>query len=314
MNLIGKQFGKLTVIQMTEKRDSCRRIIWLCRCECGEEREVNTSALTGGKITSCRNCVKQQIAKKRREGIPNNIIKNDLTGKKFHRLTVLEPTNKRTQDRCIIWKCKCDCGNEIEVSTKSLTQNNTKSCGCLNTETRAALGRSHKKDLVGQVFGKLTVIEDSGQRYDNNVLWRCKCECGAETLIKGTSLLHGVQSCGCVLSKGEARIAKLLSQNNIKFEVQKTFDDCVFPDTRHKARFDFWVEDKYLIEYDGIQHFEYNIRGGKSWNTKENFIKTQQRDNYKTNWCKEKGIPLIRIPYNKLNTLSIEDLIITAGD
>lgn len=106
-----------------------------------------------------------------------------------------------------------------------MRQGNTKSCGCLNTETRAALGRSHKKDLVGMTFGKLIVIEDSGERYNNNILWRCQCECGNQPLIKGTSLLHGVKSCGCLKSKGETRIAELLTENNIPFETQKTFED-----------------------------------------------------------------------------------------
>ena len=193
------------------------------------------------------------------------------------------------------------------MSGKRLRQGNTKSCGCLNTETRAALGRANKKDLTGMVFGRLTVLEDSGERYDNNILWRCQCECGAKPLIKGTSLLHGVKSCGCLLSKGEARIAELLVENNIPFEVQKSFDDCVFPDSNRKARFDFWVDNKYLIEYDGQQHFESNP-SPKSWNTDANVAETQERDKFKNEWCVAKGITLIRIPYTKLKTLTIEDL------
>jgi len=33
-------------------------------------------------------------------------------------------------------------------------------------------------------------------------------------------------------------------------------------------------------------------------------------DEYKNNWCKENNIPLIRIPYNHLNELKIEDLML----
>ena len=306
-NLINQTFGKLTVVEKTDKRDSSQRIIWRCVCECGEERLVSTSSLTGNLITACETCGKKEGNEKRKNTLSKQKIKNDLTGQKFNRLLVLEPTEKRASDRCIIWKCQCDCGNIVEVSSKSLKQNNTKSCGCLNTETRAALGHTHKKDLTGMVFGKLTVLEDSGERYDNNILWRCQCECGAKPLIKGTSLLHGVQSCGCLLSKGEARISELLAENNIPFEVQKTFDDCVFPDSKRKARFDFWVNNKYLIEYDGQQHFESNP-SPNSWNTDENVAATQERDKFKNEWCAAKGITLIRIPYTKLKTLTIEDL------
>ena len=306
MDLINQKFGKLTVIKKTDQRDSNRRILWLCQCECGKERIVNTSYLKNGRVYACEQCAKIISQEKRKNTLSKN-IKNDLTGKVFGRLTVIEPTKKRTTDRCIIWHCKCECGNECEISSKALVQGNTKSCGCLNTETRAALGRNNKKDLTGLVFGKLTVIEDSGKRYNNNILWRCQCECGNQPLIKGTSLIHGVKSCGCLKSKGEARIAQILSENNIQFETQKTFKDCLFPNSNYHAYFDFWVDNRYLIEYDGIQHFEINTNP-KSWNTETNLLETQKRDRFKNEWCILKNIPLIRIPYTKLSTLTIEDL------
>lgn len=57
----------------------------------------------------------------------------DLKGKKFGKLTVLEQTDKR-QDKCIVWKCKCDCGNIVEVSSKRLINNINMSCGCYQKE------------------------------------------------------------------------------------------------------------------------------------------------------------------------------------
>ena len=307
--MINKKFGKLTVIKKTDLRDACRRIIWKCQCECGNERLVDTSSLTSGKVQACKECTKKISQTKRKETLSTKPIKNDLTGRVFNRLTVLYPTDKRDANRCIIWRCKCVCGKECDVSTKDLTSQNVKSCGCLNTETRKSLGQANKKDLTGQKFGKLLVLEDSGQRKDNNILWKCQCDCGNQPLIKGTSLLHGVKSCGCLKSKGEARIAELLSQNNIKFETQKTFKDCIFPDTNYHAYFDFWIDDKYLIEYDGIQHFESSLNSN-NWNTEANLLETQKRDKYKNNWCKKNNIPLIRISYTQLKTLCIEDLLL----
>lgn len=96
-------------------------------------------------------------------------------------------------------------------------------------------------------------------------------------------------------------------QNDIPFETQKTFSTCRFPDTNALAKFDFYVNNQYLIEFDGIQHFEYKNDTG--WNNKENFEKTQYRDNYKNQWCKNNGISLIRIPYYILNNLTIKDLL-----
>lgn len=55
-----------------------------------------------------------------------------------------------------------------------------------------------KKDLVGNRYGKLTVIEDSGKRYGNNILWRCRCDCGDEVLAIRSQLKSGiVTDCGC---------------------------------------------------------------------------------------------------------------------
>ena len=56
---------------------------------------------------------------------------NDLIGKIFGKLTVIEKTKKRTKNRNIIWKCQCDCGNICEVPTTHLNSGHTSSCGCL---------------------------------------------------------------------------------------------------------------------------------------------------------------------------------------
>lgn len=146
---------------------------------------------------------------------------------------------------------------------------------------------------------------------DNNkkALWKCQCDCEASTIIitRGTDLRSGKTiSCGCISSKGEEKISQLLKENNIPFEKQKTFDSCRFPDTNCLAKFDFFVDNKYLIEYDGIQHYKPTFEEL----CPKSFEKTKQRDEYKTQWCKENNIILIRIPYFKLNRLKIEDLII----
>lgn len=58
----------------------------------------------------------------------------DLKGKKFGRLSVLEMTQKRTDGGSIVWKCQCDCGRIVEVSSKRLQSKITVSCGCYKKE------------------------------------------------------------------------------------------------------------------------------------------------------------------------------------
>ena len=56
-------------------------------------------------------------------------------------------------------------------------------------------------DLLGQTFGRLTVIADGGSDKDANKLWHCRCDCGGNTLSRGSSLRFGTsQSCGAIVS------------------------------------------------------------------------------------------------------------------
>lgn len=64
------------------------------------------------------------------------------------------------------------------------------------------------------------------------------------------------QSCGCLVSKGEEKINFILQELKIKFNTQKTFNDCINPKTNTKLRFDFYLPDyNCCIEYDGKQHY-----------------------------------------------------------
>lgn len=54
------------------------------------------------------------------------------------------------------------------------------------------------KNLIGQRFGKLTVIKRVGNDKNNRVQYLCKCECGSTKIIRGSSLTSGnTKSCGC---------------------------------------------------------------------------------------------------------------------
>lgn len=55
---------------------------------------------------------------------------NDLTGKSFGKLTVIEEAGRNNLKK-VLWKCKCSCGNEVFVVSGSLVTGNTTSCGCI---------------------------------------------------------------------------------------------------------------------------------------------------------------------------------------
>lgn len=225
----------------------------------------------------------------------------DMTGERYGNLIVLEKVSKKGAKNSL-WKCKCDCGNEIIVSRPNL-RNGQQSCGCLRPKKENILPKSKWIDETGNVYGYLTVIEKIGTTSSGNALLKCQCKCGNITVVPSNNLRSGKsQSCGCAsLSKGERVIREILKDNNIPYMEQKTFDSCRFEDTNALAKFDFYVDNKYVIEYDGEQHF--NIGG---WG--EDFEKIHQRDLFKNQWCKRNNIPLIRIPYTHFMKLRVEDL------
>ena len=67
-------------------------------------------------------------------------------------------------------------------------------------------------------------------------------------------------------------------------------------------RYDFFVNNKYVIEYDGKQHFQ-----DSSW---DKCVNIQKKDKEKNLFCYQNGIPIIRIPYTHYNKLNINDLIL----
>ena len=57
-------------------------------------------------------------------------------------------------------------------------------------------------DLTGQKFGRLKVIERVGRTKQGNALWKCRCDCGNETIVRSVSLRNGEsKSCGCIRSE-----------------------------------------------------------------------------------------------------------------
>jgi hypothetical protein len=70
------------------------------------------------------------------------------------------------------------------------------------------------KDLLGQQFGRLLVIERTENNKWGRAVWICKCSCGNIVKVKGNSLLlHKTKSCGC-LRRDTARESNLGEKAN----------------------------------------------------------------------------------------------------
>lgn len=287
----GNKYGLLTVIEKTKDKNG--RAAWKCKCDCGNEKIVRGSDLRKGKITSCGYNCKLRYTR--------NGVAKDETGNKYGRLTVLGRAPYKKEDGKILWHCKCDCGNELDVRGTDLRNGHIKSCGCYSKDIAS---ERQFKDETGNKYGLLTVI--SLIKKGPEAIWRCKCQCGNEKDVKGIYLRAGnVKSCGCLKSWYEEEIARILDKLNINYEREKTYPNLI-SDNKVKLRFDFAILNNNkvigLVEYQGEQHFKpVSLYGG------EQYLTTLQKyDKRKKDFCIKNNIPLLILDKN--NNL-IEDII-----
>lgn len=132
----GRKFGRLTAIELINKRSASGDAYWRCKCDCGNITEVRKSKLSSGNTKSC-GCLARELTSERRS---NSGL--DLTGKRFDRLVAIKPTGEKTPEGRV-WLCKCDCGGSIETTARNLNGGRTTSCGCKQREQVTKLGLSN---------------------------------------------------------------------------------------------------------------------------------------------------------------------------
>lgn len=114
-------------------------------------------------------------------------------------------------------------------------------------------------------------------------------------------------------SRGEIKIEEILTQAGLPFTEEYSFPDLVSHSGR-PLRFDFAVFDDegdldFLIEYQGIQHYEPKSKfGGIPGLRKQQFNDMQKRE-----YCRKRGITLIAIPYYDEDRLDLDYILQAAG-
>lgn len=111
-NYVGYKIGMLEVLEKTTKKNKQGRILYKCQCECGNIVYHTASELRNRKSCGCLRHTRFE----------------DLTGRKFDMLYVIEKTNKKNNKGRVLYKCKCECGNIVYYTSSDIKQN--RSCGC----------------------------------------------------------------------------------------------------------------------------------------------------------------------------------------
>lgn len=149
-----------------------------------------------------------------------------------------------------------------------------------------------------------------GEYKNKNIPVECICKFGHVCNPRPNDIQQGHGMCNrCCQSGGELFISHVLEKLNIKFKTEVNNDLIM-----NNFRFDFYFEynnNKYYLEFDGIQHFQYLKFFHKSG---DRFLIHQQRDIFKNYIAKISDIKMIRISYRQIKDKSIKDFSITLKD
>lgn len=303
---VGNKMGK--VILSKEEKEKLKHFNFLIRMEDAFGNEY--SVLGKFKNVGSKLLVRHSKCGFEWEVIPNNLFrgkskcpkcsgKMQLTTKdykeKIERITngeyeiLGEYTNAYTK----IKTRHVECGYEWDITPENLSSGKRcPRCQCKERYTT----KSFSETVYKYTQGEYLIL---GEYVNNRTEIKMKHDlCDHVFEVTPSSFLNGGKRCPLCnesISKGERAIRSFLCENKIKFKHQYTFEDCEDINT---LRFDFGIFDKecelkFLIEFDGAQHFDaVDLFGGK-----DSLKDLQRRDNIKNKYCVTNNISLIRIPY-----------------
>jgi hypothetical protein len=199
---------------------------------------------------------------------------------------------------------------EVQVSNHIKNWNNpfsrNKPCGCGQcgkefTKERNRNGRLSKRAFVRRAnaihSSRYTYV---GEYTGTNHTIEIKCPTHGLFTQQGSNHLRGTGCPKCKNSRGQTKIAKLLTRMKIEYIQEHTFEDCV--GKSKPLKFDFWLPThKLLIEYDGEQHFK-PVRFHKRMTqatAEKMFKQTQTYDKIKNEYATQKQLRMLRIPYTE---------------
>lgn len=136
VDLTGQEFNGHLVVSRHRESD---RTFYTMKCSCGcifYTRAEHVKTTLG-----CKACRYLKIKPKG--------VKEDLSGKKYNRLTVIRLSHFKGSHS--IWECQCDCGKVLYVMRGNLVKGHTKSCGCFRKEK----GKTIKIPNVNSAFTEI---------------------------------------------------------------------------------------------------------------------------------------------------------------
>lgn len=261
---------------------------------CSEEYDTCFVVLMNGrKIVQkdcCRNCTGKKTSDVSRQKRAEKYIGLAKKACEEHEYTLLTTIDDYMEVKMNVDFICTKHGKQTIMLDNLIRGHGCKMCAYEYTGSVLKHDIQYVKEYIESINGnKLLNPEDYKDTSVRNLNIQCSCGNIFTTSFSNYSKcgVNTCYSCSCKESVGEERIRKYLESNTINFIQEKRFDDC--RDNR-TLPFDFYLpEYNLIIEFDGRHHFEEKGRG--------NHEVTAKHDEIKNQYCKNKNISLLRIPY-----------------
>lgn len=280
-----KEFAPDEKIEISNFSTMSQRCTWKC-LKCGNQFEAipNTIFHRHSK-TICQIC--NPPLRQREKDNREQIIKEANKNKNIKLLDIYVQRHLRVKFQCL----KCGQIDDFRWGDRKKIE-----CTYCSSKRYNCNQESYQFLLNEKYDNKFQVIKFKSMT--DKVLLKCKCGFCFTVLPISTLRARGIKcpKCQKSRSKGEIFIETYLTKNKIFFETEKHFDWML-----DRTRYDFFIpEYKLIIEFHGLQHYEYTSYFYKN---QSEWKKAQQRDKIKEKLALEHNLNYLIIPYNFQNRL-----------
>lgn len=184
----------------------------------------------------------------------------------------------------------CPNGHDNSITLDGFNRVDTVVCGYCSKTYKYTL------DDIKKEFENVGYVILSKEYVDARTPLKFKCDNGHVHKISWTHFAEGQRCAKCICNRGTGACITYLDQQKLQYNQEKTFPRCKY---KYLLRFDLYVDNSFLIEFDGMQHFEpITYFGG------DDAHKSQvKKDIIKNLYCAISNTPLLRISYKEIKKI-----------
>lgn len=254
---------------------------------------ITYDALKNSAKFACKRCAYEYISDIKR--MSDKDIKSVVESKGFELIEIIKEKHTKIKYICPKHRNK---GIQTKLLYDFTSEENGH--GCIYCSGMAQITN---QEFIERMYNLNSCIKIKSKYINHHSDIDCECsECGYKWTNKASNLMYGDGNCpNCGGSKGERKIRDILNKYGIQYQREYSFNDLV-SDNNVVLRYDFALLNNvgiyYLIEYDGIGHYEPVDFNGKGKMDAEKIFKDRLKyDNRKNDYAENHNIPLLRIPY-----------------